>query len=158
MKKYTLCFIVFALCFCSLAAQDEYRIQFSYDAAGNQVLRDRVCINCNSGKSEIDSTAVAALDEKLEELGLDEENLSSSSITAYPNPVTNVLQVEWLGNENIVKSVLLFSGIGRKLQSKNISPKATSMGLNFSGYPPGSYFVIVQYADKTKESFQVIKK
>jgi hypothetical protein len=157
MKKFIL-FIIF----CGLSvsfgnAQEEYKISFSYDTAGNQTLRDRVCINCNSAKTPVDSTAVAALDEKLDELKENEETTQNSSIIAYPNPVTDVLQVEWETTDNAIKKIMIFSGIGRRLQSKNIRSKDSGINLNFSNYPPGSYFVMVLYADKTKQSLQVIK-
>ncbi len=155
MKKYTL-FILCCVLIVSFAnAQEEYKISFSYDAAGNQILRDRVCVNCNSAKTPVDSTAVVSLDEKQEEVKENEE--TTSSIVAYPNPVTDVLQVEWVTTDNMVQKVTLFSGSGRLLQSKAVRSKDDAINLNFSGYPPGSYYVMVLYSDKTKQSFQVIK-
>jgi len=137
-----------------MQAQDEYRIQFGYDSAGNQILRDRVCINCNSAKSEVDSTAIAELDEKNDLL---EDDSNSSEIFAYPNPTTNILQVEWVADENNVVQVVVFSGDGRQLESLPIKSNWRKQDLNFSMYPTGRYIVTVLYADKTKQSFQVIK-
>jgi len=157
MKKHILFLVFCGLLGSYSSAQEEYKISFSYDTAGNQILRDRVCVNCNTSKTPIDSATVVVKDEKLDALEESEEIEPNSSIVAYPNPVTDIIQVEWVETDNTVEKVTLFSGVGKLLQSKNIKSKDRSVNLNFSSYPPGSYFVMVLYADMTKQSFQVIK-
>lgn len=142
-------------------AQDEYRIQFTYDNAGNQTLRDRVCINCGSAKQAVDSLAVedVVLEEDLLENAASLGNGDSTSrIVAYPNPVTNLLSVEWEADQKQVAQIVLFSGIGQQLYQKTIKSGYGNLDLNFAIYPTGRYIVSVFYTDNTKQTFHVIKK
>ncbi len=161
MKQKLLLFgILWLFLGASLMAQNQYEIQFNYDAAGNQTSRDRVCINCGSSKEAVDSTLVEdiALEEDiLDDLaGLDESG--SSRIAAYPNPVTNILTVEWLDNQKEVAQIILFSGIGRQLLQRNVTSKQGSLELDFARYPQGRYIISVFYTDKTKQTFHVLKR
>lgn len=161
MRQKLLLFGLLGMIGATVLAQPQYKIQFSYDSAGNQTLRDRVCVNCETLKAAIDTTAVvnvALQDDILEEIsGLDKEE-ATSTIVAYPNPVTDILTIEWLANENDVKQVVLFSSINQQLRSDKIRPDQRQLELSFGNYPPGMYIVLVLYADNSKQSFQVIKK
>lgn len=145
----------------STFAQSQYKIQFSYDSAGNQTLRDRVCINCNTSKEALDSTLVedvALQEDILEDLsGLNEDD-DFSNIVAYPNPVTEQLTVEWQDTQRQVAQIILFNGIGQQLYQKTVTNRQGSLGLNFGIYPAGRYMVSVFYTDNTKQTFHVIKK
>lgn len=156
MQKY-LKILLFLLLPITLVQGQEYKIQFSYDAAGNQIKRDRVCVNCPALKAIIDSTLIAELKnvKELEEIISETEN---PIITAYPNPVTDILQVEWVKTDNDVQSIILFSGIGQILLDKNIDSTYSSFNIDFNTYPSGKYIVNVIYADNTRQSFQVLKK
>lgn len=141
-------------------AQEQYKIQFTYDSAGNQTLRDRVCVNCGTSKEAVDSLTI-------EEVALDEDLLPSggigdepfvSNIVAYPNPVTELLNVEWQDNQKQVREIVLFSGVGQQLQRLPVKSRQGAMNLNFGAYPPGRYIVSVFYLDNSRESFHVIKK
>lgn len=149
------------MAFTSAFAQSQYKIQFSYDSAGNQTLRDRVCINCNTSKEALDSTLVedvALQEDILEDLsGLNEED-DFSNIVAYPNPVTEQLTVEWQDTQRQVAQIILFNGIGQQLYQKTVTNRQGSLGLNFGIYPAGRYMVSVFYTDNTKQTFHVIKK
>lgn len=145
----------------SAFAQSQYKIQFSYDSAGNQTLRDRVCINCNTSKEALDSTLVedvALQEDILEDIsGLNEDD-DFSNIVAYPNPVTEQLTVEWQDTQRQVAQIILFNGIGQQLYQKTVTNRQGSLGLNFGIYPAGRYMVSVFYTDNTKQTFHVIKK
>lgn len=158
MKKnlLQLLFLVFSISYVN--AQSEYKIEFNYDTAGNQILRDRVCVNCETTlKIAVDSTLVALLDK---EKDLEEEikKANGTKIIAYPNPVTDVLKVEWIAAENSVKQIVLFSLDNRQLFSKKINSDVKNIDVSFYGYPPGMYMLLVIYADNAKQSLQVIKK
>lgn len=149
------------MAFTSAFAQSQYKIQFSYDSAGNQTLRDRVCINCNTSKEALDSTLVedvALQEDILEDVsGLNEDD-DFSNIVAYPNPVTEQLTVEWQDTQRQVAQIILFNGIGQQLYQKTVTNRQGSLGLNFGIYPAGRYMVSVFYTDNTKQTFHVIKK
>lgn len=159
MKGYILLSLwVFALS--GLNAQSQYKIEFGYDSAGNQILRDRVCVNCQSAaKTPLDTTIVAEVAGKKDLLEDDiSDEPENTNITAYPNPVTDVLTVEWATTKNKVGSILLHSATGQELGNNKIGPNQQNIELYFGRFPPGLYVVLVIYADGTKESFQVIKK
>lgn len=125
MKQKLLLFGLFwAFMGTALIAQDEYRVQFGYDSAGNQTLRDWVCINCGTSKvKDVDSTKVeevALEDDILEGITNKQNNTGTSNIVAYPNPVTELLTVEWVANEKEVSQIILFSGIGQQLLQRTI--------------------------------------
>lgn len=159
MKKYLLPLLLWVFAISYANAQLQYKIAFSYDSAGNQILRDRVCINCQSSKAAVDSTKVANLDERNDLLEDDDmEDSKNYNIMAYPNPVTDILKVEWVNVENNVKQIVVFSSGNRQILSKNIASNQGSIDLDFSIYPPGMYIVLVMYTDNSKQSFQAIKK
>lgn len=143
-----------------LTAQEQYIIQFSYDTAGNQTLRDRVCINCNASKAVIDSTLVDKPDSNNDPLesSKTDNNINAGSVITYPNPVTNLLSVEWIHEEKQVSGIVLFSGIGRQLYRKVIQSSEGTLDIDFQSYPSGHYTLYVQYADNTKKTFHIIKK
>ncbi len=154
---------VFSLCLLgSLWAQQQYAIQFSYDAAGNQTLRDRVCINCQGSGREpvVDSTEVVTVDleDDILQDALGEETVEDSRIMAYPNPVTNMLHIEWVNTEKPVAQIVLFSGIGRQLYHTDISTRQGNLDLDLTAYPPGRYILYVQYTDRSKKAFHILKK
>lgn len=161
MNKLLLTF-VFGLCVMgALMAQQQYAIQFSYDAAGNQTLRNRVCVNCQGAAREpLDTTEVVTVDleEDILQDALGEETVEDPRIMAYPNPVTNILHVEWVNTEKPVAQMVLFSGIGRQLYQTDISTRQGNLNLDFSTYPPGRYILYVQYTDRSKKAFHILKK
>ncbi|WP_422858989.1 T9SS type A sorting domain-containing protein [Flagellimonas sp. S174] len=142
-------------------AQNQYAIQFSYDSAGNQTLRDRVCINCGTSKEALDSIPtkdIAIQEDLLEDLSGVEGPEDISNIAAYPNPVTDLLTLEWQDNERQVTKIILFSGIGRQLYEKTISSRQGNTQLDFGIYPTGHYILSVYYTDSTRKTFHILKK
>nr|WP_299170380.1 T9SS type A sorting domain-containing protein [uncultured Allomuricauda sp.] len=142
-------------------AQDQYEIQFTYDAAGNQTLRDRVCINCGSSKQEVqDSTSVVELDleEDILQDAFGDKDIEDGTVVAYPNPVSSNLSVEWIKTEKRVSHIILYSGVGQQLFRRDISSNQGNLDLYMGNYPIGRYILYVQYADNTKKTFHIIKK
>lgn len=155
MKK-TLLLLVSCLFVSSVLLGQDFKIQFSYDASGNQTLRDRICANCPSARAVlVDSTFTKNLEETAE---LPENIENGSKVIAYPNPVTDILTVEWIENNKEISQITLFSGAGRQLLTRKITNSQGSVPLHFDRYPRGNYIVYVQYTDNTKQSFQIIKK
>ena len=118
---------------------------------------NRVCLTCSKSSKEktvVDSTAVAETPKDIKDSFLEED----SKITAYPNPVTDILQVEWIPTEKKVDQIILFSFDNKQLFHKKVNHKLNSLDLNFNRYPSGGYIVLVLYSDNSKQSFKVIKK
>lgn len=63
----------------------------------------------------------------------------------YPNPVTNVLNVEYTGT---ITGVEVFNMLGQKIASKNVNEMSTT--IDMSNLASGSYFVKVNAANGSK--------
>lgn len=143
--------------FVSQAQSEEYKIKFSYDSAGNQILRDRVCVNCTSSKSTV--TKKELIEEIAEEeINVDEIENKESLITAYPNPVTDLLHVSWIESQNAVVQLSVFRVDGRMLNIQNVNSLYGELNLDFSRYPSGIYLLLVTYQDNYVETIKVVKK
>lgn len=146
---------LFILCiFCCaqfLNAQD--KLVFSFDTAGNQTMRDRICIGCSQARAQETDNVVE--DSVATELS---EDLFQPELVAYPNPVTDILHVSWINQPSkVVKQLALFSGDNRELFRHQFSKVQNEKDLSFSSYAAGLYFLIVQFEDGKTQSFKIIK-
>ena len=124
-------------------AQD--KILFSYDQAGNQVLRE-ICINCNAR-----TTAKPVKELKKEDLQ------EIDQISYYPNPVSEELYLNWeLVPDKKVVEIKLISISGTLLQS--YVPADQQMSISFQGYPSGLYLVQFSYNTYEQKIIKIIKK
>lgn len=132
------------------------KLTFSYDGAGNQILRDKVCINCTTSKSaSLKSQDSLASQKEIDDLN----DVSYFETIVYPNPVTEFLQVIWQDNENKKpESLQLFSSDNKLVASFRVNTKSYQQDINFSNYPLGIYVLLVTYNDGQKETFKIIKK
>ena len=98
--KYLACLaILFTFCVPESNAQ---QLSFSYDAAGNQVVRQWICVNCPSGQTAaVPSDKLTALDKSLLGPQTDVTSSATRSLKAFPNPVTETLKVEWSASHGI---------------------------------------------------------
>ena len=136
MKK-TLLLLSF-MCVISLYSQDTPPLSFQYDASGNQILSDLLCINCPEE---------AAAKQTLEK------------ITWYPNPVEQELHLTWENTEAArVTAITLYTLNGKQLTSfKNLNPE-TTLSLPFGPYPAGLYIVELTSSKGEKKSLKILKK
>lgn len=141
--------ILFSL---NLSAQST--ITFSYDSAGNQILRDRIVLR-SSTKSIKDSVQ----DIMATELNDDEMNSSELLLTAYPNPVTNILKVAWVFDENDKNQQVILSSIsGQQLANFKIQTQKGEQSIDFTKYATGMYLLTVVGETDIKKTFKIIKK
>lgn len=144
MKKNALMLLLLA----TTLVQGQPRIQFSYDAAGNQVLRE-VCMNCaartaNNGVPIIEKSVIQT---------------PTSQITYYPNPVLQELYVKWESEkENDVKEINLYSMTGQLMNSNSDLKGATNVTIAFQNYPAGFYNLILLYTNGETKTIRVVKK
>jgi hypothetical protein len=138
-KNCTLLFFLFSL---FVTAQD--KILFSYDTAGNQVLRE-ICINCSTSK-------VKAVKD------LEEEDLKVlDNISYYPNPVSEELYLSWeLADEKKVSQLQVLSMSGQIL--KTLVPETAQLTLGFQAYPSGVYFITFSYTNGEAKTIKILKK
>ena len=129
---------------------DQQQLTFQYDAAGNQISRQVICINCSPG--------VASVQEEILPLAKD-SILAGRQFSAYPNPVTEVLNLQWkTGDASYMKVIDVFSVNGTRLQHKVLSSQQTEASLSFFNLSPGMYILRGVYSDGRQESLKVLKQ
>lgn len=87
--------------------------------------------------------------------GIEEAKGINLSVTAYPNPTTDFLQLK-VENEKLKDlSYQLFDMSGKLLQNEKITSNQTSIVM--SNLVPATYFVKVIQGNKEVKSFKIIK-
>lgn len=84
------------------------------------------------------------------QMGTDE--VKSSDLTYYPNPVENILSLKTVKK---IESVEVFGMAGQKVLVK---PDLKNQQVDLSSLAPGIYIVYVQVENGKKEAFKIIKK
>ncbi len=74
-------------------------------------------------------------------VGLNELKKSSSSLSVYPNPVTN--EVAYLRANNLIRSVEIFDNLGKRIALVTNENMSATFVLNTKGISKGLYFVSV---------------
>lgn len=131
-------------------------LQFTYDPAGNQIQRELVTISVNS----LLSTNSVEEAEQEEETLLPKSNSindNSTTIEFYPNPVVDLLNVEWQSNLQITE-IMLFDSTGKMLQLKKVYEGTTRETFNLSSYSSGIYYVRLFDSFQQSKSYKIIKK
>lgn len=150
MKKLLL---FFTLYFYNVNAQT---LQFTYDNAGNQIKRELVTITVNSllntnstEETEKQETTLLPMSNSI--------NDNASVIELYPNPVVDLLNVEWQSNLQITE-IVLFDNTGKMLQLKKVNEGITKETFNLSSYASGMYYIRLFDAFQQSKSYKIIKK
>jgi hypothetical protein len=133
-------------------AQNQTKIKFSYDNAGNQVSRT-LCVNCPPETGKQAKEIEAIVEDDLENIP------GEDMISYYPNPVKEELYVKWeLTDENYVTSIQLFSLTGQVLKTFEGTKRVNTQNILFQSYPSGVYVVLLNYKSGTPKSFKIIKQ
>ena len=156
----TLLFLLFAVN--SFAQQ---QVVFAYDAAGNQQERQLICVNCTQANAKVtdviklinqDSIDLA----KLQALKTqDSIALAGRKITAYPNPLTEVLNVKWYASDNTyVSQINVYSMLGVRVYHQTLRQQQNYVSISFLSLNSGVYEVQAIYNDGRQEIIKVVKK
>jgi len=87
--------------------------------------------------------------------GLEEAKGISLSVSAYPNPTADFLNLKVENYDNTNLSYQLFDISGKLLESKKITGNQTSIVM--SNLVPATYFVKVTESNKEVKTFKIIK-
>ena len=158
VNKAIFCCIIAICIFLDVNAQ-EPEIVFEYDAAGNQTKREWICINCTPEQiASISPKKIEALDKSL--LAKEPDPASSiRSFKAFPNPVTETLQIEWItDNGSFIRSLEVFSLNGIRMFHGNYTAQQKSASISFLEMIPGGYILRALYSDGKKEALKIIKQ
>ncbi len=75
-------------------------------------------------------------------------------ITIYPNPVTNIMNVEWKGYAYPIKAYSIYDVNGRTVASEQIHTRKTLITISVAEMPVGTY--IIELADGLGRKYQKI--
>ena len=149
--KYYIILMVLAFSLFS-TAQNQTKIKFSYDNAGNQTSRT-LCVKCPPETGKQIKEIEAIVDEDLEKIE------GEDMISYYPNPVKEELYLKWeLTDDNYVTSIQLFSLTGQVLKTFQGTKNTNTQNILFQAYPSGVYVVLVNYKSGAPKSFKIIKQ
>lgn len=145
--------LLLACCLCNFAKSQT--LEFTYDAAGNQIQRELVTIYLNS----LNSTNSVEDSEQEEETMLpksESANVNSTTIEIYPNPVVDLLNVEW-PLELQITEIILFDNSGKMLQLKKVYEGTTRETFNLGTYSSGIYYLRVFDRTQQSKTYKIIK-
>lgn len=148
MKKLYIIFIILTFCANSNA---QARINFQYDAAGNQIQRV-VCLMCVGKTANLNKNTSQLTNNDLQKF------FPEDAISYYPNPVREELYLKWeLIDEKYVTSIKVFNINGILLKSFNDMDKLNNQNISFQEYPQGIYFIDLKYNNGEEKSIKIIK-
>lgn len=150
MKKILLLFTLF------LYNVNAQTLEFTYDNVGNQIQRELVTITLNSLKDANSSEEV--VEEKTTMLPTTNTiNEDVSIIELYPNPVVDLLKVEWQSNLQITE-IMLFDNTGKLLQLKKVYEGTTKEIFDLSNHSSGMYYIRFFDSFQQRKTYKIIKK
>lgn len=76
--------------------------------------------------------------------------LTSGSISAYPNPVNDVLTLQWSGAAAGSYALTVYSSTGQLISSEQTQFSGSATQINTAAWAPGIYLVSLRNADQTK--------
>lgn len=155
MRKFCLICCIFFSCGSWVFAQE---INFQYDVSGNQIVRQWVCINCLTAKSAM--LASVQIDEQKTGVTdvLTGNTLPERKLMAYPNPLTEILNVKWWADEKVyIKAIEVFSINGIRVYRQNCSAGQTETTISFLNLLPEVYLLKAVYSDEKQEIRKIIK-
>jgi len=80
-----------------------------------------------------------------------------SSVSVYPNPATDYVNVALSGDASVSANIRLINLSGQVLMEKNVSNAGgTIVPLTVSGFPQGSYLIVVTGSDGTKQVNKIL--
>ncbi len=131
--------------------QSGYKINFNYDASGNQTLRYFAANKATVKKEKVATTETEGFIEETKE--------RNAIVRYYPNPLDNELNVSWQESINTKVNVLqIYDLTGKLLRSLPLNNQQNTNTISFTGFSSGIYIVKVHFDNGKEENFKVIKK
>jgi hypothetical protein len=88
---------------------------------------------------------------------IDENPLLEFSITAYPNPTSDLVTIDFPSSEGHGNVKIIVTDLsGKVLQTSEMQSDLEQ--INFSSYANGTYLITVSQNNQSVKSFQIIKK
>lgn len=150
--KYQITVLLAAFC---LLTNAQTKINFNYDQAGNQIVRELCLSGCSStAKPSKESKDIEALtNEDLQKF------FPEDLISYYPNPVKEQLYLKWEINDNFsIRLIHVFSVTGQLLMSYELTRTNDNLTIPFQRYPTGVYAVVIIDSNGDQKSIKIIKQ
>ncbi|WP_298139847.1 T9SS type A sorting domain-containing protein [Flavobacterium sp.] len=148
--------LLFAICLLSnafISAQNDNRIKFEYDSAGNQTRR-YVCL-CGARTA---NDSITKTDKTITDVDMIQDS-DYEQLSYYPNPVLNELYVKWNNTtKNPIVEIQLFSMSGQLLNTQKNLAKSELNTVNFQNYPTGIYHLILICSNGERKTLKIIKE
>jgi len=119
--------------------------EYTYDDAGNRVIRMYIILKSNPVNTEINAEDTASITDR----SINQE------YTIHPNPTRSTIQIDIPGTEEIVKQITIYSIQGAQICSSQQSDSAITIDL--SNQPNGVYILVCQMNNHRKE-WKIIKE
>jgi hypothetical protein len=147
--KTTLFLILFLKITC-VFSQTQGKLQFSYDAAGNQTNRHYISV---SKMKTINTKEIK---------NLTPENLMTAEqykdIKYYPNPVNADLYIKWSNDTSqYVNSIVLYNMTGQEIKRIDNLEGFDSSSISFDQFPVGYYNLELLYSNGEKKTLKIIR-
>lgn len=143
---------LFLLLFLGVTANAQDVVTFSYDSAGNQIIRNLICISCDDECSTCRKTNQNEIS--------DNEMFPSDvvGISYYPNPVKEQLFIKWDTDYKDISNLQVISLNGQVVfVQENLADKNTT-AIQFSHLSEGIYHVVITSTNGEQEVLKIIKK
>lgn len=148
MKKYLL---LLSLSF-SLFSIAQNKINFDYDAAGNQIKRE-LCLQCTDPNHKPAKEIADLQEEDLQKIS------SEDVISYYPNPVREELYLKWeFAEGKTISTIYLYTLNGQLLKTYNNLDKINTLNIPFINYPSTTFLVVLMYNDGEQKTIKIIKQ
>jgi hypothetical protein len=148
MKNLTIIFILF---FTYFNVQAQTRINFQYDAAGNQIQRI-ICLTCIGKKVNSPKNIAQLTNNDLKKF------FPEDIISYYPNPVKVELFLKWeLTDEKFVSLINVYNVNGLLLKSFTEIQSLNNQNISFQEYSQGIYFIALKYNSGEEKTIKIIK-
>ncbi len=164
LKTITQYLLILSLLFCANTIFGQNQLAFTYDEGGNQIERKLVCINCAQAnvthteildKEKQDSLLYAQLQDLQKK---DMLALTGRQLNAYPNPLTEVLNVKWSStDQSYIATIDVFALNGVCIYHKNYAYNQTETDISFLNLSAGMYVLRGIYNDGKQENVKVLK-
>jgi hypothetical protein len=133
---------------CCCYSQTSNSLNFDYDNAGNQTVRElEICIGCRSKAPSQSTDQNYVQSEEFDE------------ISYYPNPVLEQLSLKWVNSsDRYVKNVNIYSVSGQLMSELNDLNEKETTTAEFSQFAEGLYVVTLNYNNGEQKTLKVVKK
>lgn len=165
LKTITQFLLFFIILFCVNTLFGQNQLVFAYDAAGNQQERQLICVNCTQAKANKTNILNPKIQDSLAQAQMqalktqDSLALVGRQLSAYPNPLTEVLNVKWYASDKTyISQINVYSILGVRFYHQTFLAQQNQVSISFLSLSSGLYVMQAIYNDGRQENIKVVKE